>query len=337
MRKGAPEAGQLRPAEQPLLASRPMPTSKLEPADDLRHPSAGGRPTRDSLFYNLILPEEELALQVYTWVDGAGVAGHHVAVYGPGREPLAFDVEGRIAVGDADFDAWRVAGLELRHCEPLHRAEIRYRGDAVSLAYDFTGLHDAFTYSQNPDGCPQWMAEDRFEQAGRVAGEVTVGGRIVAFDRPAHRDHSWGRRHWGLPQHWKWLAAQTGPDLGDDGPGRQTVAVNAMFWIARGEPGVNGYVRRAGGEPVPIVAGRARAGYDDDMTQRSVTATLEDAAGGVTELVMERYGLLRLTSRSDTVVYEAACRATIDGQAGSGQFEALWPAAYVARLTGTAP
>ena len=72
------------------------------------------------------------------------------------------------------------------------------------------------------------------------------------------------------------------------------------------------------------------------MTQRRLETTLHDEDGGTTALVLDRYGVVRLPFGSDTVVYEAACRATIDGEAGWGQFETLWAASYVNRLIGSA-
>jgi hypothetical protein len=299
-----------------------MSGSALDARDDRRHRPADASKSRDSLFFNLILPEEDLGLQIYTWVDQDGVAGRQVALFGPDRRPVALEVEQEIAMGDADFDDWDAAGLRIGHPQPLHTAQVRFEGQRVALDYDFTGIHEPFAYSQGRAGCPEWMASDRFEQTGRVQGEIRLGERVIAFDQLAHRDHSWGRRHWSVPHHWKWIVAQT-PS------GR---ALHVMLWIARGELGVNGYVLRDG-EPVGIVDARAHAEYDEDMTQRQLLATLHDEQGGVTELELDRFALLRLPFGSDTVVYEAACRASIDGEAGSGQFETLWPASYLERLT----
>lgn len=293
----------------------------LKPADDRRHPPPAGQKGRDSLFFNLILPEHELGLHVYTWTDEAGVAGRQVAVWGPGARPLAMEVDLDVAMGDADFDDWRCSGLEITHPEPLQTASVRFRGERARLAYDFTGLHEPFSYGRNPGGCPPWMAAERFEQAGRVVGELEVGGNVVSFEGTGHRDHSWGRRHWGVPHHWKWVVAQTPA-------GR---SLNLMVWVARGELGVNGYVAD-GSSVVPLVDARASADYDDDMAQRRLEASLTDESGRVTELVLDRYGVMRLPFGTDTLIFEAACRATIDGEEGSGQFEALWPASYIELL-----
>ncbi len=302
----------------------PAASTVLREADDLRHRPAEGVKGRDSLYFNLMLPELELGVFVYTWVDQAGIAGRVFAVWDRGTKPLVFEVEHGVPMGDADFDDWNVAGLRVRHPEPLRTAEVRFAGESLDLTYDFEGSHDAFDYTRNPVGCPQWMAVNRFEQTGRARGELRLGDRVIPFDRPAHRDHSWGRRNWRMPQHWKWVVAQTPSGNG----------LNLFQWVVRGETGVNGYVLRDG-KPAALVDARCHADYDDDMTSRSLHATLFDELGGQTDLVMERYGTFALPVGSDTVINEAACRASIDGEAGWGQFETQWPGSYVAHLIRT--
>lgn len=302
---------------------RSLSSTGLQATDDLRHRPAEGAKGRDSLYFNLMLPEHELGVFVYTWTDQRNIAGRLVTVWGPEEKPLAFEVVHSIDMGEADFDDWNIAGLGLRHPEPLRTAEIRFASEPVDLRYDFTGSHEAFDFTRNPGGCPQWMAVNRFEQTGWARGELRIGSRVIPFDRPAHRDHSWGRRNWRMPQHWKWVVAQT-----ESGNG-----LNLFQWVVRGELGTNGYVLRDG-KPLALVDARCRAVYDDDMTSRSLHATLYDEADGETELVMERYGHVPLPVGSDTVLNEAACRASIDGEPGWGQFETQWPASYVAHLAG---
>jgi hypothetical protein len=299
--------------------------SALRATDDLRHPpAAGATKGRDSLYFNLMLPELNLGVFVYTWVDQKGTAGRLVTAWGPDEKPLAFEVAHGIYVGDTDFDDWNVAGLQLRHPEPLRTAEVRFSSQALDLTYDFVGSHEAFDFTRNPAGCPQWMAINRFEQTGQARGELRLGDRVIPFDQPAHRDHSWGRRNWRMPQHWKWIVAQTPSGNG----------LNLFQWVARGEMGTNGYVLRDG-KPVALVDARCRATYEDDMTSRGLHATLLDEAGGETELILERYGSVALPVGSSTVLNEAACRGSINGEAGWGQFETQWPASYVENLIRT--
>lgn len=298
----------------------------IGPTDDLRHRFAPGVKTRDSLFWNVVLPEEELAVQIYIWTDGDGVAGRQVAVYFP--DPAdnmilnAYDVD----LGpDSDLHDWTCAGLTVRHTDALRVAELSFDDAGIELEYRFTARHRPFSYRENPSGCPPWMALNRFEQSGRADGFLRIRGREIAFnDIWTHRDHSWGRRNWGWVHHWKWIVAGA-----VDG-----VELNVMFHIARGEHGVNGHILRDG-EPIAIVDGRAHAEYDQQMGQTHLIADLIDARGSTTHLEMERYAIFHLPFGSDTLLSEAACRVSIDGTPGVGQFETLWPAGYIERLVRT--
>jgi hypothetical protein len=257
------------------------------------------------------------------WIDGRGVAGRQVAVYVPDRERNIIHNAYDIDLGqDSDLNDWRCEGLRIRHSEPLEVAELTYASDEVDLDYRFTARHRPFSYRENPGGCPHWMARNRFEQSGRASGTLRVNDRVIPFnDVWAHRDHSWGRRNWNWVHHWKWVVA--GVPSGTE--------LNAMFHVARGEFGVNGHVLRAG-QPVAFTDGRARASYDDDMSQARLEAELTDSAGGVTHLVMDRFAIFHLPFGSDSLLSEAACRVTIDGEPGVGQFETLWPRCYIKRL-----
>jgi hypothetical protein len=307
-----------------MPAPRAASTGALTASDDLRHRPGNDSKGRDSLYFNLMLPEHDLGVFVYTWVDHNGVGGRLVTVWGPDEKPLVFNVIHGFEMGDDDFDDWNIAGLTVRHPEPLRTAEVRFTSSDLELSYDFEGTHEAFDFTRNRGGCPQWMAVNRFEQTGRATGSLRLRGRVIEFDKPAHRDHSWGRRNWKMPQHWKWVVAQS-----ESGNG-----LNLFQWVVRGELGTNGYVLRDG-QPVPLVDARCRAVYDDDMTSRTLHATLLDEAGGQTELTLERYGTVALPVGSSTVLNEAACRGSIDGEPGWGQFETQWPAAYVENLVRT--
>jgi hypothetical protein len=302
------------------------PPAAFGPGDDLRHRASPGERMRDSLFWNLILPEEELGMQVYTFVNHRGKAGYNVVVWGGGGEPLALLQELTEVAPEADFDDWHLEGLELRQPELRRTAELRFRRDGVRLEYDFSALHEAFSYRQNPGGLPAWFAHNRFEQAGRVTGVLEVAGRRIEFDRIAHRDHSWGPRDWGVPQHWKWILAHT-PS------GR---ALNGFVWIARGEWGFNGYVLRDG-RPVAVSHMDQHAEYDQAMDQLRLEAEISDVAGGTTRLELDSFGAVRMPHGDalGTVIIEAACHATIDGEPGGGQFETHWPLAYIDHLAAT--
>jgi hypothetical protein len=281
---------------------------------------------RDSLFWEVMLPEEQIGMQAYLYLTDRGKAGYNVVVWGPEPEPLALHLgSGRVPDG-ADLDDFTLDGLTLRQPEPLRTCSLTYRRDDVVIDFEFRGLHDAFSYHANPDGLPRWFAVNRMEQTGHVHGCVQVGDRRIALDTIGHRDHSWGTRDWGVPQHWKWFVAYT--------PGG--AAVNGWIWIARGEWGFGGYVLRDG-RPVPVRVIEQHAEYDDAMRQQRLVATLLDVEGGRTELVLDAFGVVELPTHDPlaTVIREAACRATINGEQGAGQFETHWVGSYLDYLTGS--
>jgi hypothetical protein len=303
-----------------MTASAAIPDAGYGPLDDLRHRPEVGKRMRDSLFYEIIMPEEQLGLQIYLYLTGTGRTGYNVSVWGPGAEPVALVLHSGRVPDEMDFDHFEFDGLHIEQPELLQSATVSFHHRDVQLEYNFRAVHQAFSYRSNPDGLPSWFADNRMEQTGRVTGHLEVAGRRIEWDRPGHRDHSWGVRDWGIPQHWKWFVAYT-----DSGR-----VVNGWIWIAKGEWGFAGYVARDG---VTVAISRIdhKAEYHDDMRQRRLTATVHDVEGGVTHLVMDAFGVIKLPTNDSmaTEIWEAACTATIDGEAGAGQFETHWSAPYL--------
>jgi hypothetical protein len=296
----------------------------LTPRDDLRHHPAPGNRMRDSLFWEVIVPEEEIGMQVYLYLTGSGRAGYNAVIWGTQSEPLVLDLGSGLIPDTANLDNLTFDGLTLRQPEPLQSCAMTYRGDGVAIEYNFDGIHQAFSYLANPDGLPTWFAANRMEQTGRVRGSIVIGDRRITLDHIGHRDHSWGLRDWGVPQHWKWFVAYT----------PSGVAVNGWIWIAKGEWGFGGYVARDG-VAVPIRSIDHHADYDDQMRQQHLSATVTDIDGGRTEVTFDAFGVVELPSHNPmtTVIREAACRATIDGEPGAGQFETHWVGSYLEHLS----
>lgn len=312
------------------LADVHIPDPGFGPQDDLRHwPAAPGGRMRDSLFWEMIMPDERLGLQIYLYLTDRGKSGFNVSVWGPDTEPVALELGGDTVADEMDLDDFALSGLTVRQPELRRTAEVGYRSDNVRLEYRFEAIHEAFSYRSNPNGLPSWFAANRLEQTGRVSGFLEIGpegGGVRRIDwdrRMGHRDHSWGTRDWGVPHHWKWFVAYT-----DSGR-----AVNGWIWIARGEWGFAGCVVRDG-ITIPVAHIEHTATYHDDMSQRRLEATLVDTTGGRTDVVFDRYGLIKLPTndRMATEIWESACDATIDGEAAAGQWETHWSAPYLRYL-----
>lgn len=302
----------------------------LKAEDDLRHPLRPGRHSRESLFYDLVLPDEELLVFTYTWVDADDRAGHLFAVVA-GEERLAVSASDGVPVGRRDFGDWRVEGPDghvwVRHAEPLTSASYGAAAEGAELRAEFTGTHEAFDYARNEDGCPDFIADNRFEQAGRLRGTLTLHGREIPFDTTGHRDHSWGTRDWDAIQNWKWVSAQV-----DDG-----LALNVMVMHARGETTYHGYVV-ADGELEAVDRVRTRTEYDANWWQKSLTMTITDTAGRTTEVTGRRYALLNFQAGERITLNEAAFRGTVNGREARMHVENGWDRSYadaqIRRLSG---
>ncbi|SMH54758.1 DUF7064 domain-containing protein [Mesorhizobium australicum] len=292
-----------------------------QPKDDLRHRAADGGRARDSLFWQVIMPDHELGFQCYLYLTGTGKAGFNLILWGTERKPYVLELVQGDVPDTMDFDDFRLGDLRVRQPADQKTARIAFESDKVKLDYSFEGFHAPFSYRSNPDGLPSWFADNRLEQSGWVKGYIEWDGKRIELDRIGHRDHSWGVRHWQVPQHWKWLVAYA-PDA--------SRIVNAWIWMAKGEWGVGGYVVRDG-ELVPIASVDQKAAFDDDMTQRSIDVQITDIRGGTCSMQMERFGLVKLPTggRHATMIMEAACRAKIDGRDAAGQFECQWPQSYL--------
>jgi hypothetical protein len=242
-------------------------------------------------------------------------------VFGPavGDTPVFDVVDGIDVPADMGFDDWKVGGITVHHRDPLQGADVTFEGADASLAYRFDAIHPAYAYGANAGGCPWYLAADRFEQSGTVSGSVTVGGRTIDYDATGHRDHSWGTRNWGAIQHWKWILAQTGDDVG----------VHVMETVALGERRVFGYVSKGRVHAEVTGIEDLRFELDPDLMHRSVDLVAVDDAGRRTELSFRRATRFVFPVSPTCTMHEVSMHATVDGVAGPGHVEMGWPKAYL--------
>lgn len=67
------------------------------------------------------------------------------------------------------------------------------------------------------------------------------------------------------------------------------------------------------------------------MMQQSAVMNIDYGAGQPLELRLNTFSAIRFPSskRNPVTITEAGCAATLDGIAGSGQFETHWPTPYL--------
>lgn len=295
---------------------------EIDPVNDGRHRLLDKPLERESMPYTIALPEHGIAIAIYTWVTKDHRAGAMLAVCGPavGDTPV-MEIADDIDVGPAaDFDDWAVGPVHVQHALDLRNARIRGNGQRVAFDAVFEASHPAYAYSADSRGCPAFAATDRIEQSGRVRGSVTIDGHSYEFDTTAARDHSWGARDWGYAQHWKWVHAQT--------------ADSALhFWqiFLAGRVELRGYLVRDGqtAEVADLVVdfttdGRAR--------QKSIAATVTDVGGRSMTLSGQYFGHFLLPPVPTCTLVEAGMGCEIDGVAGAGWSEFMWPTSYLEHL-----
>ncbi|MDT7589950.1 MAG: hypothetical protein QOC83_6193 [Pseudonocardiales bacterium] len=311
--------------------------TRFTPEDDLLHDeiSRSGPHARESLLLTAPIPEEQLLVFLYLWREGGTRWGRFLFVGGPDMaEPLFVSHSDDAEFTGDDLRDFTVGGLHWRQPEPLTVAEVDFRAersasgtsigaDGLELSLRFDGIHEPFSWHDNADGCPDWVAHNRYEQSGVTRGSLTLGERRLEFTGVGHRDHSWGSRNWNMLQHWKWMNAAT-----RDG----AVSLHAMIMFVKGRILVNGYLNRDG-LVSPIATAEATAELDERMIHRSLSGVFTDEAGR--EMALEcGYAAGWSMPIQHLLLNEISMTATLDGAPAVAHVELGWPADYVRALTG---
>ncbi|MGQ0623852.1 MAG: DUF7064 domain-containing protein [Sporichthyaceae bacterium] len=305
--------------------ARPKPTV-FTAADDLLHEeySGFGPHARESIIITAPIPEQELVVFTYLWREGGDRWGRFVFVAGPDMtKPEFLDFEADGVYSGEDLRDFEVSALHWRQPEPLKTAEVTYRSGELDLLLRFEAIHAPFSWHDNADGCPEWVAHDRYEQCGKTYVKMNLRGREIEFSGVGHRDHSWGTRNWNYLQHWKWIncAALDG-----------TASVHCMLMNVQGQIHTNGYLN-VGGVVSPIVTGEAKADLDEGMYHRHVSGHFVDELGRQMSIVCD-YAAGWSMPIGHLYLNEVGMSATLNGAAAIAHIELGWPKDYVDALTG---
>lgn len=274
---------------------------------------------RESIAYLFSLPDDGVAGYVYTWVNGFGRAGSAVFVYGPtvGEQPIELLVNGIQMADDVGFDDWQVGDVHIAHGDD-ESVVATVRNEKIDIDYTFVPSHPAYLYSNHPDGAPQFLADDRIEQSGHIKGVLKFDGKEIPFDTMGHRDHSWGTRHWGIYEHYKWFEFQAGPDL----------AVHFMDMHALGNRDVYGYVWRDG-KMAEVTDVEVDFRYDEDFWHTDADMKVHDELGRTTSVKGEVFARYVMTPHEKAIGHEGSSRVTIEGVPGAGHMEMQWHRPYL--------
>lgn len=298
--------------------------STITKTDHFRRHRLGGAHARESFFFDVKVPDEDLAGLVYTWVDAESNAGSAAWICRPeSAGGTLFEFQDKIAVpAGQGFDDWTAGPLRVAMAPGNDGTTAAYHSERISIDLAFRPMHEPYLYSQAPAGCPPYFADDRLEQSGWVEGSLRIDDRSVDFAVPGHHDHSWGTRDWGAIQHYKWLTAQTAD-----------TSVHAFEFFAYGERALVGYIHREG-VTADVVAATWDVDYDERHFQRRITLRLEDTLGRTSVAEAKDFAEFLFPVNPRARLQDTMMAASIDGRPGAGFTDFLWPPDYIDHITG---
>jgi hypothetical protein len=113
-----------------------------------------------------------------------------------GGEPVAVKAEGGVEAGEPGaWDEVSAAGIDTEVVEPLRAWRLHFASDEASFDLDLHAL-GAVAELAPDDPVARAGGMAGFDQACRVTGIATVGGRRLSVDGRGQRGHSWGAPDW---------------------------------------------------------------------------------------------------------------------------------------------
>ena len=267
----------------------------LKASDELRHPNDDDINWRESLYFNLADPTNEMGVWLYLWVlpnqekkTGMLAAFYHginerfdilkAAQESPGHRLV--EPDGRWAycvtqefpeLVDSDFDDISVGGLSLKRLDPLKAYSISYSDDAgTALSLDAEFLTIPWDYTDGVYPAQDWVAANRYHRSWRAQGTLQLGTDTYRIDTTGDSDHSWGRRDGAefIKNHFKMWSFQT-PDGSN--------SISAVEIGEAGEEVPMGFVSLAG-DIRAIASVQENSGYTPAGVQNDVSLAVNDTA-----------------------------------------------------------
>ena len=272
---------------------------------------------RESLAHMLLMPEHGIAGFVYPTIRTEGPAKGRAYLFGPTlNEPVTEEVEQAVPEG-MDFADWQVGPLQMAVREPHKTVDLNWAGDRITLRGRYEALHPPYAFSMHPAGNPPYYGDDRTEQHGTFAADLTVDGREFTHNGFLVRDHSWGPRVWGVNQHHKWIHAVT-----------PNCSVHLFQMQSVGQVHQHGYVYKDG-EMAHVSSVEYSVKFDSSMMHQAVDAEVIDESGRRTSLESTAFANIQLGAW-DPMVYlnESALQVSVNGDEGTGWAEFCWNKNY---------
>ncbi len=226
----------------------------------------------------------------------------------------------------------QIAGLKFTKLEDDKKWRLEFDGELPKMAKEgekekvtfdltFDALNDIYDYRESFSGekekITSSVVSEHLEQFGKIAGKLTLGGKIYDVTAMGERDHAWGVRDWNAPRMWVWITAQF-----DEG-----FAFNlTKMFMDRGE--VDAGFIYLDGKNVPIVRADIVTEYNRDGSPNTVYMALHDKDGDVhgAKAVVKHKVALPFISKDErvlSVMHECLSKFNLDDDVGFGIVEYL--------------
>jgi hypothetical protein len=276
----------------------------LKASDELRHGWDDDPNWRESWYYNLSDPQNEIGVWLYYWVlpnqslkTGMLVCLYHGVATHADSTNLAWRSPGHVLRGPGDswvycykedvpelvpndVDDVTFGGFTMQRREALKTCRLAFQdGETARLELDCRFMTRPWDFADNIHPTPPWLAKNRYHRGWIASGEFVLEGRRYEINTSGDSDHSWGTRdgHIFGENNLKTYALQT-PD------GR--LSVKAQLLGPAGHELPRGYI--AHGEDMQAVKTiTERSRYDDNGQMYDIHLRVEDVTGRVVEAHMD--------------------------------------------------
>lgn len=284
----------------------------IRPEDDFMHPDEGKPNYNESMYFNLIDPDQKMGgwFRLGNRVN-EGHAEMSCCVYLP---------DGRIAFMHnkpeiSSNESFNAGGMRFRVVEPFKKLSLHYGGDlcvmerphemadpssafknnpvvASSIEIDFDGvspMHGGIRVMADGSPMPDVVAfaKGHTEQHMAGKGSIRIGDQEWDLQGFGLRDHSWGPRHWSNIHWYRWLPMNFGPDFG---------AMVSIVKLAAGLKVATGMVLE-NGEYKRIEQARIIPTWDENFYQTSLKVWIKTEEDKEFEMSGEVSSLIPLRHR----------------------------------------
>ena len=294
----------------------------LAASDELRHEWDDDPLWRESWYFNMSDPANEIGMWLYLWVvpnqplktgmlvslyhglatdaDSNGLAwsspGHRLA--GPDGSWVYNYRENIEALTDQDVDDISVGGMTWQRLAPLERYRLAFSdGDNASFDLDCEFMTHPWDFADNVHETPPWLAKNRYHRGWKANGTITIGDRTYDVHTTGDSDHSWGTRDGTIfgQNNLKTYALQT-PDGG--------LSVKAQLLGDPGNEVPRGYIA-VGTDMQAVQSIEESSQYRESGEMYDITLRVEDVTGRVVEAHMDAM-YAALSGGGQGVGYEGA-------------------------------